>query len=427
MAQCIDFLEVPLDHLGLAAITAAQVDDGSYDPDGDPISYQLSANAFDCSVLGDQIVTLTVTDQPYGFSDQCVVTVRVIDNLPPELIVPADAVVDCDADTFDSGMATATDNCDVDLTFEDVVLSGDCQWECTIERTWTAEDQSGNMVQKPQMITKTAINKIKAALAQDVDGDGVNDPIILGYRTHTLTIGTEAAPCIIQWMPGQGGDPWELPFGNYMVDGINCNPGPNLLDATTGKLDNAFLTEAVILAINLRLEPGLGDLMLRDCGCDIPPIILQALPPKATVRDLFRLSNFALGGVISPFFMEHTKALREVNKLYDMCAPDIVAPIAANRADTDQPLKAGVEEQSFTFFPNPTSNSLYVNLGDFIGEKVQLTIYDRTGRTIMQRPWAEVNSPVLEINLNGTPNGMYTVELRTSEKQWIRKLIVVKN
>jgi hypothetical protein len=66
----------------VADVTPAEVDDGSFDPDGDPIVSTLSpASPF---ALGITPVTLTVTDE-HGATATCSATVAVVDTTPPTL------------------------------------------------------------------------------------------------------------------------------------------------------------------------------------------------------------------------------------------------------------------------------------------------------------------------------------------------------
>jgi hypothetical protein len=75
----------------------------------------------------------------------CIQTVYVVDTTPPVITCPLDNTFECD-ETVVFGTATATDNCDldVDITYEDVTIPGDCPQEYTVERTWTAEDDCNN-------------------------------------------------------------------------------------------------------------------------------------------------------------------------------------------------------------------------------------------------------------------------------------------
>jgi hypothetical protein len=66
---------------GTVTITGAQVNNGSTDACG-IASYSVSPNTFDCSDLGANTVTLTVTDVN-GNSSTCLATVTIVDVTPP--------------------------------------------------------------------------------------------------------------------------------------------------------------------------------------------------------------------------------------------------------------------------------------------------------------------------------------------------------
>ena len=79
IAFCAD-VTVMADDDCLGSVDAGEVDDGSFDPDGDPLTLSLlPASPFD---LGDTEVTLTVTDDQ-GASDSCTAIVTVDDVMPP--------------------------------------------------------------------------------------------------------------------------------------------------------------------------------------------------------------------------------------------------------------------------------------------------------------------------------------------------------
>ena len=115
------------------------------------------------SCEGEQIITRTWT-----LTDDCGNTtthdqiITVEDNTPPTFTVPADITIYKDATCgYDAGVTITgdvtdeADNCDtsLDATFTDVVVSGSCEGEQIITRTWTLTDDCGNTTTHDQIIT----------------------------------------------------------------------------------------------------------------------------------------------------------------------------------------------------------------------------------------------------------------------------------
>ncbi len=123
VAACKNVI-VPADAVCLGFAQAADVDDGSFDPDGDPLT--LAILPTDPYALGDTQVTLTVTDDQ-GASDSCVATVTVVDVTPPtvtEVVASPDSLWAPNHKwvPVDVGV-TATDNCDANPICEVVAVS----------------------------------------------------------------------------------------------------------------------------------------------------------------------------------------------------------------------------------------------------------------------------------------------------------------
>jgi hypothetical protein len=94
----------------LGSFVEADVDNGSFDPDGDPITCTVNPTG----PFGPSTNTVTVTcTDPSGASSSCSATVTVSDTTPPVLTVPANrTVATCtDSAVVQVGQATATDNC----------------------------------------------------------------------------------------------------------------------------------------------------------------------------------------------------------------------------------------------------------------------------------------------------------------------------
>ncbi len=155
--SCITMdITVSLDANGEYDLDPIEVDDGSSAACGGTVTLEVDPDMFDCTDLGDVVVTLSVTSSGGGTSE-CTATVTIEDNAPPTIVCPADMTLACDADLTDLnqyGIATTNDNCDnnVSLIVDNVIDVNACSVG-TVTRTFTATDNEGNSVSCTQVIT----------------------------------------------------------------------------------------------------------------------------------------------------------------------------------------------------------------------------------------------------------------------------------
>ena len=171
-------ITVALDATGNATIVASDIDGGSNDACG-VASISASMTAFDCSMIGANTVTLTVTDVN-GNSATCDATVTIVDDIDPVLTCPADVLVSndpglCSASSVAIGTAVATDNCTVS-----VAITNDAPAVFPVGVTvvtWTGVDGSGN----------------SSTCTQNVTVEDVENPIIT--CPADVTVGNDAGVC----------------------------------------------------------------------------------------------------------------------------------------------------------------------------------------------------------------------------------------
>ncbi len=169
VANCQD-ITIQLDNSGNASIVAADINNSSSDACGIQ-STVASKTAFTCSDLGNQTVTLTITDNNSNVSS-CDAIVTVSDTISPvytscpgnQNVVTDNGL--CTYENNDLGWnAIATDNCSsIDslyytvsspstLTGLNTTISGQIFAKGTSTVTWTAKDVSGNTTQCVYTVT----------------------------------------------------------------------------------------------------------------------------------------------------------------------------------------------------------------------------------------------------------------------------------
>jgi YVTN family beta-propeller protein len=115
----------------------------------------VSQSTFDCSNLGANLVTITVTDI-YGNSSQCQTIVTIEDPIAPTITAPADVAVNnttgiCGATNVELGNPVTADNCSVTVTND---APATFPVGTTIV-TWTVTDAAGNTATATQTVTVT--------------------------------------------------------------------------------------------------------------------------------------------------------------------------------------------------------------------------------------------------------------------------------
>ena len=118
------------------------IDNGSWDPDDDPITLDQAPECF--GLGGPTAATLTVSDGQATTS--CGAEVTVVDATAPAIECPANLTQECPAATGPeaTGTADAADNCGVEAVSYDDATAAGCGPTEVITRTWSASDGAGN-------------------------------------------------------------------------------------------------------------------------------------------------------------------------------------------------------------------------------------------------------------------------------------------
>ncbi len=436
LAQCAAApVTLALDDNGQATLTAAMVDAGSSHPDGLSLNLSVAPAAFSCDNIGANEVTLTATDD-LGESAQCTATVIVADQTAPQLNCPANITVGCDTSALTStGFASATDNCSatVALSYSDVITAGSYEWACTIKRTWQADDGKGNTSSCEQIIEKSPAVWITEALSWDANGDGIPDPIVMGYSSRTMQIKQGAEDCLVQWLTAteQPSAPMPLPSGHAVVDGYECSPAYLSFD-DNGSLTNPLLSQAILLALYLRANPAQAALRINNLPCEIHPVILQALSTNATLGEVLQVTNYALANIV---FVSHrqylTAALTCINGQLTACAPANGGSLSAAKysgtaAYIEPAITRQADVENVQLYPNPAGNEVFLDLSAYAGEQVILRVYDLQGHLLDAQEIESILTGPITVDLRQYPKGVIVFSISTGGRSLFSQRVVIQ-
>lgn len=204
VAVCKDRFTLELGVDGTASLTVEDVDNGSTTSCGFQ-SMSIDKTEFTCEHLGDQVVTLTVTDIN-NVTVTCTTTVTVQDKILPELTAVLDKEVsvdeNCEFAVPDyTGETTATDNCSTPKVTQAPAVGTMLTGHNTPQLiTLTADDGNGNT--NSISFTITLKDKTKPQLSTISDKEATLDEncsfLIPDYRPKVTVTDNCSTPTLVQ-------------------------------------------------------------------------------------------------------------------------------------------------------------------------------------------------------------------------------------
>ncbi len=160
---------VELDATGNASLTAQEVNNNSYDACSN-VSLQLSPTTFDCSHLGSNTVSLTVTDT-YQNSSSCSANIEIVDLVNPQISCPPNLSLSNDAGICGKMLTyltpSGTDNCSSNTVKTSGLGSGSVFPLGTTTEAYMVTDAAGNTAACSFAITITDDEKPVISLLGD--------------------------------------------------------------------------------------------------------------------------------------------------------------------------------------------------------------------------------------------------------------------
>ncbi|WP_299246464.1 immunoglobulin-like domain-containing protein [uncultured Aquimarina sp.] len=383
-------ITVQLDATGNVSITASQVDDGTFDASG-IASLHIDITDFDRTNIGENMVTLTVTDNN-GNSDTCIATVTVEDNIAPVITLIGDnpQVIELGSGYTELG-ATTDDGSEVVIDTSDFA---DAVGNYTI--TYNVTDTSGNMaVQATRSVTVVDTTN-PTVICQNIIAQ-LDDTGNVMITTAQIDNGSTDISGIVSF--------------NLDVTAFDCaNIGDNTvsLTVTDANGNSNFCTATVTIEDSI------------DPVFDVATLPGDIQVPFDT-DDMYTLADFTVGVEVTDNCDTNRSVLTSTITQSPVAgtllgAGDHIITLTATDANSNEENVTFIitvsnvlsleenEQDRFAIYPNPAKQQFQVS--GFSGE-AELSIYDVNGRSLL----IEKVDSNRSISIHELPNGVYFVKI----------------
>lgn len=394
----IQELILALDENGQAGLTPAMIDAGSYD-NCEIAAMSLSQTAFDCSHLGPQEVTLTVTD--VNFNESSATTfVTIVDETAPTISCPENIVAyNCDG-FVEYDMPEATDNCAVAVVELAGGLGSGANFPLGVTtEVYKAFDASGNAVECS--FTVSILNTLETSPASTPTCPEASE----GAASVEVAGGTPGYTYL--WNTGDETPSIEgVPAGIYQVvvkDATGCEftveieveayPAVEITEVEVTPAQNGDPNGSIQITVSNGTAPFTFE--WRD----------QENYLFSTQEDLVN----ALPGT-------YVLTIIDANGCIYISDPIEVENISG----TNEPLwAAGV-----WVYPNPAKDQVNVRISLATAASVQLQVFDLKGVEMALRDTDQLSHHELEIASGQWPAGVYYIRLVIGGEVLVRRVVV---
>ena len=369
---CIETYSLNLDENGIGEVSIDDILESSFDLSGIN-NVSLSLNSFDCSNVGQNNVTVTVTDN-YGNSTECISTITVIDNITPTVTSPND-ITTCTMDNLELEDPEVQDNCSIVSITNDLPSS----FEGDIVVTWTVTDSSGNISTATQNIFMGDLNPPTITAPDDIE-ISVTD----GCVASNANLGSPeySDDCAVAAVYNDAPD--NLPVGDIIVVWT--------VEDEMGNIATAEQLVTVIDDIAPEITPSSGDLNINCLASEVNignPNVFDNCGVWSLTNDAPEPDEFPVGTTVVTWTAIDTygnsSTYEQTINILDQISPEVIcldinltlengiAIITIENVDGGSTDQCGIESIEL---------SQYEFTEEHIGENiVTMTVYDYAGNT----------------------------------------------
>ena len=396
-------ITLSLDASGVATVSATDIDNGSSDICGIS-NMTLDITNFDCSNLGMNTVTLTVTDQG-GNVQTGTAIVSIEDNIAPT-IVTTNPTIYLDgqgmATITAADIATITDNCGVDSVTIGLTQFGCSDIGMNLVSIQVA-DAAGNTMMGSALVTVADSLPVMIVCPNSLTAFSCDSVAVVNYDPPMLSSGAcNANPGTPTLVSG-------IPSGGIFPVGTTTN--------TFSYTDAAGTTTTC--SFDVTIFQGTID------------IILDAVtPPTAGNNDgTIDITVTGANPLTFEWFLNGTLVSTDEDPtglgagIYDVIVTDANGCTESLTIDFMTSVNDPEVVKNIQIYPNPTTTQLFVNIDLPTIEDTQIQLFNLDGKLLLNNNISASQNQI-ELNVSNFANGIYVLKIAIGDDIVTKRVVV---
>lgn len=406
-------ISVKLDTAGMAVITPAQLDDGSFDNCG-LAGLSISQNSFTLADIGPNAITLIATDIN-GNVDSCIATVTIIDFQDPLAIcqnitvyLDANGLVVMSPNDIDGGSSTG-DGMPILTASRDSFFCADAGGDIMV--TLVVTDSTGASdscmatvtVQdtiSPTVMTKDIIVNLDASGKATISASDIDDGSFDVCGIQSLSLDTDSFDCS------------HIGMNPVILTATDLHGNSASLSAMVTVEDN-IAPDLLCKDITIQLDTLTGTAVISPTDVDSLSFDACGIQHMTISQDTFTMDDLGPNTV--------TLTATDVNGNSSTCTA--IVTVSEMTTGLFRPL-ADVSLIPLELFPNPAQDLLNVRWDSRTYGELTMTIVDHLGKTVRQETLSKAASALEHrIDVQNLAKGVYLVRIQQGAEMQVGRFV----
>ena len=196
-----------------------------------------------------------------------------------------------------------------------------------------------------------------------------------------------------------------------------------------GLIEQGEVIQNVFEITNTGTEPLVISNAKGSCGCTVPNWPKEPVMPGETAQILVKIDSKGKKGKQSKrvtITANTDPAQTFLTVRGEVEEPETEKAPAVNSSASEEDFKnTRVDVNNFVLYPNPTAETLNVELKTFQGQSAEIQIFNPTGQLVNSKIIQEVQNEIYSFDVSNYSPGIYVVSTRVEGKMRVAKQISI--